>query len=185
MRLIKNRLLLLLIILQSGWMAHGQEKNKVDMPVKFSIPALALIDFSGPDTRITFISDHEAEQVITPNTLDKTWINYSSIVAGESTNSISVHLSSGILPAQIRINLLVGEDAGAGAGTTGSPSGPVTLTRYPQNIITGIGSCYTGRGSHKGHQLTYSWEGLTSTESGNMVPGSMEISVTYTITSTE
>ena len=80
--------------------------------------------------------------------------------------------------------LTIGKDASAGVGTTGSPSGKVILSRYPQNIITDIGSCYTGRGINKGHQLFFSLVGANGEQ---VTPENKDyrISVTYTITSTD
>lgn len=179
------RSLLFLIIILSRGMVSAQNKNIVEMPIVFSIPAIALVDFAGSDKKITFIPGKGAEQIITPSTLDKTWINYSSIIDGKSTNSISVQLTSGNLPADIRIKLDVGEDAGAGAGTMGKPIGQIDLSQYPREIITGIGSCYTGRGIQKGHQLTFSWEWLPPYNYEHTSIDSLEISVMYTFTASK
>ena len=178
-------LLLSFVLLFSRGMATAQGKNTVETPIVFTIPAIALVDFAGSDAHITFTSGNGAEQIITPSTLDKTWINYSSIVDGNSTNSISVNLSSDNIPVEIRIKLNISQDAGAGAGTIGKPNGQITLTGYPQEIITGIGSCYTGRGTLKGHQLTYSWEWLPPYDVDHSTIDNIEISVTYTLTSTK
>ena len=183
MKLFYNSLLLLIIIFSSGGTISAQGKNSVEMPIVVSIPAIALVDFAGYDTRITYVSGKGAEQIITPSTLNKTWINYSSIVDEKTTNTISVNLTSGNIPADLRIKLDVGQDVGAGAGTTGKPIRQITLTSYPQEIITGIGSCYTGRGAQKGHQLTYSWEWLASSDNDHSLIDPVEISVTYTVTS--
>lgn len=177
--------ILLLIILSTRGMVSAQGKNTVEMPIKLSIPAISLIDFAGSDSRITFTMGNGAEQIITPSTLNKTWINYSSIVNGNSTNTISVNLSSGNLPAEIGIKLDVGEDAKAGAGTTGKPIGKITLTPYPQEIITGIGSCFTGKGTQKGHHLIYSWDWLPPYDLDHSSVDNIEVSVTYTLTSTK
>jgi len=168
------------VLLFSREMVIAQSKNTVEIPILFTIPAIALVDFAGSDARITFTSGNGAEQIITPSTLDKTWINYSSIVEGKTTNIISVNLSSGYLPAEVKINLDVGRDVGAGAGTTGKPNNQIILTPYPQEIITGIGSCYTGRGIQKGHQLTYSWEWMPPYDLNHSSIDKIEISVTYT-----
>ena len=177
--------LLLVIILSQCGMVSAQNTNIVEMPIVFSIPSIALVGFAGSDTHITYVSDKGAEQIITPSTLDKTWINYSSIVDGNSTNSISVNLSSDNIPVEIRIKLDISPDAGAGAGTIGKPTGQITLTGYPQEIITGIGSCFTGRGTLKGHHLTYSWEWLPPYDIDHSSIDNIEISVTYTLTSTK
>lgn len=185
MKLLSYSLLLFIIVISSGRKVSGQNSNVVQMPILFSIPTIALVDFAGSDRRITFIAGKGAEQIITPSTLDKTWINYSSIVDGNSTNSISVNLSSDNIPVEIRIKLDISPDAGAGAGTIGKPTGQITLTGYPQEIITGIGSCFTGRGTLKGHHLTYSWEWLPPYDIDHSSIDNIEISVTYTLTSTK
>ena len=151
------------------------------MPVTVRIPAFSVVEFAGSEKRISFISGNGAEQIISPSTLDKTWLNYSSIVEGNSTNVISVNLSYKNLPAEISIKLNVGENVGSGAGKMGKPVGPILLTPYPQDIIVDIGSCYTGKGIHKGHQLTYSWEWLSPYDIDQATIENIEIAVTYTI----
>ncbi|MDO9633420.1 MAG: hypothetical protein Q7J05_00050 [Paludibacter sp.] len=162
-------------------MVCAQVSNTTSMPVMVRIPSFSLVDFVGTGKRIFFVSGTELEQIITPTTHDKTWLNYSSIVEGNSTNVISVYLSHKNLPAEISIKLFVGEHAGTGGGKLGKPIGPITLTSYPQDIIVDIGSCYTGRGIHKGHQLTYSWEWLSPYNIDQSTIENIEIAVTYTI----
>ena len=145
------------------------------------ISSFSLVDFAGSDKRTVFISGKGVEQIITPSTLDKTWLNYSSIVDGNSTNVITVNITYNNLPAEISIKLNVGESVGTGAGKTGKPLGPILLTNYPQDIIVDIGSCYTGRGIHKGHQLTYTWEMPSPYIFNQSAIDEIEIAVTYTI----
>lgn len=173
---------ILLLCLLSSVNMQGQERNKVEMPVVLSIPDIALVNLAGAD-KITFSTGRGVGQVITPST-PKTWINYSSIVNGNSTNNIYVSLLSGNLPVEVAINLEVGPDVGAGAGKTGRPSRKITLSPYAQEIISGIGSCYTGRGVEKGHQLTYSWRWLAPFNTDH-VTNNIEVSVFYTLTSAE
>lgn len=172
----------LLLILSLSVLVNAQDKNAVNTHIVFKIPAVSLVDFAGSDKRVSYKSGVGAEQIITPSTLDKTWLNYSSISDGLSTNVISVNLSSGEIPAEIMIKLSVGEDVGAGAGNIGTPVGTIVLTPYPQDIIVGIGSCYTGRGIDKGHRLTYSWEWLPQYEINQAAIENLEIGVIYTIT---
>lgn len=174
-------LLFVYLVLTLNW-AQSQDLNFVNIPLVLRIPAMSLIDFAGSEKRITFIPGKGAEQIITPSTLDRTWLNYSSITEENSTNSISVNLSSGKLPAEIVIKLTISESAGTGAGQHGRPLGPITLTPYPQDIIIDIGSCYTGRGVQKGHQLSYSWEWQHPTNNEMVTIENIEIGVTYTIT---
>jgi len=160
------------------------QNNVAKMSLNLDIPAVSIIDFAGTDNKILINSGKGAEQIINPSTLDRTWLNYSSIVEENTTNIISVNLSAWNLPSNMAIRLKVGENAGAGAGATGKPVGQILLSKYPQQVITGIGSCYTGRGIRKGHQLTYTWEGLFPVEDADDDSmENIEIAVTYTITS--
>lgn len=185
MKLSSRSIILILFGLFQRDLIYAQDKNTVEMPIVFSIPTIALVDFAGSDKHISFIPGKGAEQIITPSTLDKTWINYSFIVEGKSTNSISVQISSGTLPAEIRIKLDVGEDVGAGAGTMGKPVGQITLSPYPREIITGIGNCYTGKGIQKGHQLIYSWEWMPPYDIDHSSIDKIEIAVIYTLTNSK
>jgi hypothetical protein len=144
------------LLLLSGALS-AQQKNTVNTPVELSIEPTASLNLAGSDIRLSFTQGKGAQQIISPSTAGKIWINYSSVVDGNSTNSICVSLSSGNLPAEVDIKLSIGPDAGSGSGKMGKPSAPIILTSYPQAIITDIGSCYTGQGISKGHPLTYSW----------------------------
>lgn len=168
----------------------AQNYNKAEMSLTLKIPAIALIDFvvSGNQTitySYSYSGPNQVEQIITPTTSDNTWLNYSSIVNSGLSNYITIHISSGSLPADVSLNVLIGADLGAGKGITGTSIGQVTLSTFPQNIITDIGSCYTGRGLYKGHQLTYTWENPESYNYSLKYDGGNAIAVTYTITSTE
>jgi hypothetical protein len=169
---------------------HAQENNIAEMSLNLNIQAIALVDFAVEGEQVITYGfsnsePNQVEQVIIPELTDKTWINYSSIVNSGSTNYITVHISSGTLPADAKLEVSVGEDAGAGAGATGTSNGIISLSTFPQNIITNIGSCYTGVGINKGHQLTYTWENIESYNYSVKYENGMAISVTYTITTTE
>jgi len=171
-------------------MVSGQDKNTSDVGISMTVPSIALINFvvEGPHM-VTYSHSYseanEVEQIISPITGDKTWLNYSSVVNDGLTNYITAHISSGTLPADVTLNVYVSSDAGSGAGSTGTSLGTVTLTSYPKNIIVNIGSCYTGIGLFKGHQLTYAWNNPESYNYELKYENGEKIAVTYTISSTE
>lgn len=181
MKLFYSSLLLIVGWLSPGWSVSAQENNVVETPVKVSIPSVSLVGFAGSDMHLTY-TGKGAEQVITPSRLDTTWLNYSSIVDGKTTNSISANINSGNLPAEVVVKLNVGDDVGAGAGTMGKSTGQIELSEYPQAVITDIGSCYTGQGPKKGHSLTYSWEWPSTYGVDHSSVNNIEISVIYTLT---
>ena len=156
--------------------------------LNLEIPSLALVDFvSSQSNIVTYTYDENKDQTksqtLNSGKEDSTWINYSSITANGSTNSITVHISSGYMPSDVILSIVVSEDMGAGAGAVGRPVGELQLTHYPQNIIEGIGSCYTGKGLNKGHLIRYIWENPQSYDYEIKYNNSNPISVTYTITS--
>lgn len=177
-------LLFLFIFLFFSIKGNAQIENTAEMAVTLSIPAVALIDFEGNDNLITFKSPNQVEQIISPSSLNKTWLNYSSIIEKGSTNYITVHISSGNLPPETSINLEISKDSGLGAGKMGVASAQIMLSHYPQNIITDIGSCFTGRGIEKGHLLTYIWNNIDDYSKSLHSKNEYEITVTYTIAST-
>ena len=181
MNLFFSRLFLICMILLSVGVVSAQENNVVQLPIKVSIPMVSLVGFAGSGSPNN-ISGKGAVQRVTPSTTDTTWLNYSSVVDNNSTNSLSVNITSGNLPAQVVVKLNVGEDVGAGAGTMGKPVGKITLSEYPQTVITDIGTCYTGQGPKKGHPISYSWEGLASIDEDHALIENLEISVIYTFT---
>lgn len=85
------------------------------------------------------------------------WLNYSSITISkfDPNRSISVYYK-GQLPAGIVLYLEADKDANRGDGAMGKPTGIISLSDFPQDIITGIGSAYTADGVGRGHNLTYS-----------------------------
>lgn len=124
--------------------------------LNFCIPPLAIMQLVS-DNPVSFNFPSVSVETIMPGSSKTTWINYSSIVAKGEANKIMVNISSGQLPESTKIKLNTGFDSGGGAGNVGLPTGDIILSGSPQDIITGIGSCYTGVGPFKGHKLTYSW----------------------------
>jgi len=178
----------LFYLLSMGGNLSAQQENTAKIPVQLSIPPSASLTLAGSDIQLSFNQSKGAEQIISPSNFGKIWLNYSSVVEGNSTNSIYVSLASGNLPADVNIKLNVGQDVGAGSGKMGNPIKQVTLTNYPQAIITDIGSCYTGQGINKGHPLTYSWELSPNKDSDILTTediSNIEVGVVYTIIANE
>ena len=179
--------IILLLTLISASLS-GQSENSCEVPITISISEVSMLDFYTTSKTIDSdnqpFSNNKAEQTVTPETGGQTWLNYSSIVKEGSTNFISASITSEI-PVATEIRLTISLDAEEGAGATGTPSEELILSYYPQNIITNIGSCYTGSGFGKGHQLIYSWERTNSSDDFSPSDNQYRVEVTYTIASTE
>ena len=153
--------------------------------VGLTIPEIALLDIEPDYTTITLSLDPPTEAglpltVATAGTNSSKWLNYSSSLApGSTARTVTAQVTSGTLPAGVNLRVQAGTYAGNGAGTLGTPVGLVTLGATAKTIISGIGGCYTGDGSSKGHRLTYS-VAIGTYSALNFSQGT-NLQITYTI----
>ena len=110
---------------------------------------------------------------------DTQWINYDlEINPAEPAATISVEISSGNIPPGMELYLQAGNYNNSGHGKTGQPTGKIRLDHTPNVLIYDIGSSNTGRGKHKGHNLTLS---MVITDFGLIEPGDYTIYLLYTL----
>lgn len=156
-------MMLVYLPMMDGIKAQQKDKasfdtNETRLPVLLGIPPKANLSLAGTQLQLSLAPNRDAvTQRITPREAS-IWINYSSVVEPNSTNSIYVSMGMSNVPAEITIKLKIDPYVGDGSGQVGTPTQPIILGNFPQPIITNIGSCYTGKGEGVGHKLTYSWE---------------------------
>ncbi|KQS94367.1 hypothetical protein [Chryseobacterium sp. Leaf394] len=171
--------------------ANAQVDTKTDShTIGIGIPEVALLDIEPSATKnitMGFEAPTEAGLPITPPA-DNTslWLNYSSIKAAtapDNVRAVSVKLNA-LIPG-VDIKVTAAAKAGVGSGTFGIPSAQLTLTAADQNILTGIGSAFTGNGATNGHNLTYNvnyGNAVGSTANyADLVASTATATVTYTI----
>lgn len=158
----KNQKFLFMLFLGVlSFSVNAQDSNQDAHNVVIGIPEVALLDLEAANgTSITLgpTAPTEAGNAVSFNSTDNSiWINYSSIIgsATEPSRNVAVQITSGTVPAGTTLSVLAASYAGNGDGTMGAPTPAVALTSTAQNIITGIGSAYTGNGVNKGHNLQY------------------------------
>ncbi len=157
----KQNFLFMLLVGVSSFSVNAQDSNQDAHNVVIGIPEVALLDLEAANgTSITLgpTAPGEAGDALNFNTVDNSiWINYSSIIGSttEPSRNVAAQITSGTVPAGTELSVLAASDAGSGDGTMGAPTPAVVLTSTAQNIITGIGSAYTGNGTNKGHNLSY------------------------------
>lgn len=141
--------------------ATAQDSNQDAHNVVIGIPEVALLDLEAANgTSITLgpTAPSEAGMAVDFNAMDNSiWINYSSIIGSitEPSRNVAVQITSGTVPAGTELSVVAAADSGSGDGKMGAPTSAVVLSGSAQNIITGIGSAYTGNGVNKGHNLSY------------------------------
>lgn len=85
------------------------------------------------------------------------WINYSSIVRANQKRKVTATVV-GEIPEGMILEVLASECRGKGKGKLGEPLSWVALKNGSVDVISNIGSCYTGSGVQNGHSLTYKIE---------------------------
>lgn len=168
--------------------AIAQADNSESHQIEIRIQEVALIDLesNAPD----FISLTPATPSEAGNEMDfssafdqNIWINYSSVTGtSEPLRKVSAYIE-GNVPDGLNLNVTASSYQGNGKGKLGISEGKVELTEQATDIITGIGSCYTGNGVNNGHQLVYSLDLENADSYGKLnFNQSASISVTYTLT---
>lgn len=156
--------------------------------ITVTIPEVAILDLetSSASSAITLaaVAPTEAGNAIdfTDASNSDLWLNYSSIIGSSTEPSRNVTAALGTaVPAGVEIKVTASAATATGAGVKGTTAGEVVLSTTAQNVITGVGSCYTGTGVNNGHQLTYVMS-LKTGEYGQLdFDNSGDITVTYTL----
>lgn len=170
--------------------SNAQDTGTDTHTIGVKIPAIAILDIEGGtgspaniDIDFTEAATKEAgTDMLTGPASSNTelWLNYSSIVASTLSNKVQVSIDA--LLDGMDIKVTAGTLSATGEGDRGGSAGEVTLSTTDQDVVTSIGSCYTGDGTSSGRNLTYSIAPKTG-DYGSIVanPTGHTITVTYTI----
>jgi hypothetical protein len=147
---------------------------------------MRILDIEGTAPALHLIKPNEAGAAVPDVTSELSWINYTSIIETGLTNKVTVVLTK-VPPTFTTLKVVAAAHAGTGNGTYGTPTAERTLASASeaQDIITAIGSCWTGTGNTNGHKLTYTW-GITAGAYATTisVASATDITATYTIVAT-
>lgn len=163
------------------------QSNSTNHKINIEIPEVALLGLvtkCAADNNLNSALPTEAGSSI--NTTDaensSIWINYSSIISADNKRKV-IAMVQGELPKGIQLKVQASKFSGSGKGKLGAPVGVVTLSNEPLDVITDIGSCYTGKGVNNGHYLTYKLEMDESTVDYVLLSNEQtSVNVIYTLT---
>jgi hypothetical protein len=166
----------------------AQDTDEQSHNVAISIPEIAILDIETTENAdVTFALDanglEAGEEFVIDEENSDLWINYTSVVAA-SGNQRNITVESNSVPSidGLTLKVVASAHSGNGGGTIGSPTAIVQPSSTPANIITGIGSAYTGDGNTNGHNLTYHLDFNGDFADLNVSDAASTISMTYTIT---
>lgn len=137
-------------------------QNKVEHRINIDIPEVALLALrSSGSTDVNFNS--QAPNIagdkidIKKASNSSIWLNYSSVIKNNEKRKVTA-IVVGDIPKGLRLTLQSSTYSGDGKGKFGIPENQITLSNTPSDVISEIGTCYTGKGPNKGHLLSYQLE---------------------------
>lgn len=143
--------------------AQDELESKHDINVSFSVPQTNLIDIASLNGNTIVFSPVDIDAVasglnfsLTNNDL---WLNYTVVKSNASSpKRINVSVVATNFPLGMSLKLKIDADIGLGNGDMGTPiAGFSDLIPSAESIeiISNIGSCFTGNGPNKGHNLHF------------------------------
>lgn len=172
-----------------GPTGDNNDTNEATHQVSLNIPKVALVDIEGPGgeagliTLTPVLENMEAGAAVdfSGATNSDLALNYTSIVEDGETRDITVGINNN-LPTGLSLEITAGSIFDGAVGTIGSGQTiELATTGTSKNIVTGIGSVYTGTGNTKGHPLTYNLK-VDDSKYSSLEAASSTVTVTYTIT---
>ena len=169
--------------------AFAQDTNTDNHTVSITVPEVALLDIEpgapAKNIAMNFTANGEAGLGLTsPSANASLWLNYTSVVtagAPDNVRQINVKLTTALAGVDIAVTPATPVFTGGTVASAGTSGAAVTLTTTAQDIVTGIGSVYTGDGINKGVNVSY---GITAPAASfaSLVAGTTAVTVTYTLT---
>jgi hypothetical protein len=106
------------------------------------------------------------------------YLQYTAIKTGSTNFKVTGAIQAGTMPTGSSLYVAAGTPGAGGGGSKGTGAGEKLLSGSATDLITAIGSCWTGTGATDGsllsYRLTVNWATIQS--------GSAAITVRYTIT---
>ena len=163
------------------------QNSSADHKTNINIPSVALLALQS-DGNTTLNLSATAPNIagnhieIKRNTNSNIWINYSSVIRPGQKRTITATVV-GEIPKGVQLKLQTSECMGKGEGQLGVPVQSAPLSNQPTEVISDIGSCYTGKGAKNGHLLSYQLELDDQTDLySQLSANSASVSIVYTLT---
>jgi len=183
----KHILLIIFVVLNSAFVysQSNTSEHKVDIQIP-EVALLGLVSNGSTNVNLQFAAPTEAGNTVNFSNNSQNedlWINYSSIIKNKTHRRKIVAFIQGEMPQGMHLKVEASEATGSGKGSLGASVGSVALSNQPTEIITNIGSCYTGKGTSNGHYLTYKLEFDNSTEQySQLAQAETSFNIVYTLT---
>ncbi len=179
-----NIILLVYFVFQTSTI-YSQTSSGGDN-IALNMPQVALIDTDHAPIVLTLTTSTAGESIAASDSNSDMWMKLTSIVPASSLRDVTAKIV-GTVPAGTVLTLSSASATTTnGSGIFGTPvASPITLSTTDQNLISNIGSCFTGTGSLDGFQLTYTWALDNPSVNFGVLVADPSASVTVYLTLTE
>ena len=175
-RFILGLMVVALFVTSNGYAQTGTGNNTLTL----GIPAIALLatDVGAVTLELTTATAGEAIS----GGEGTTHVQISSIIATGLTRKITASVTGVPAGTSLAVSAVVPSNGNFG-GTVGTGLSDVALSASAADLVTGIGSCFTGTATDDGYTLNYAWDAGAVGAYGTIVElGSGTATVVLTIT---
>ena len=145
------RMSLLLTLVSAAGAFAAQTDTLV---INSTVGSVLCVHASGVPTGLSLQLPATGGAVPAGGTDSSTYLLYTSTILTAATHRITAAVGA-TLPTGVTLKLQATAPAGNKVGTLGTPAAALTLSTTAQNLITGIGACYTGTSAGDGARLNY------------------------------
>jgi len=167
----------------TGAFSYSQTgSNQATNTISLGMPEVNLLKSNTPTIELV-LSPQEAGLAVQQSKSDSTArLLISSVVSGVQTRTLSATISGTPVPAGTFLKVMAKDPNGNFVGTRGSFAGEVELDATSKNIITSIGTCYSGVTADDGYVLKYTFGVITAQGQYDLIRASSGTQVTVTLT---
>lgn len=177
-------LILIMVFLAGKTVAQSSTAGDI---ISLQVQDYCLIDTNQAPVSLT-LSTSTAGSPVTSVSNSAVYVKVSSVVPVNTYRSMTARISGGVVPPFTKLSLVASPctvvNSGGNLGTVVST--PIILSSTDQNIITLIGSCFTGTWPNDGYKLTYTWYPDSPATNYSFIvatPSPITITILLTITS--
>ena len=179
-------LIIVLLIPLMGSYVMGQDTQAATNSLSLGMPEVTLLSSISQAVNLQLTTAVAGEAVLSSISDQTARVKISSVVAGDDTRTLSAKVTTGAVPAGTTLRLMALAPNGSFGGTPGTFVDPdVTLSSSADaDIITGIGSCFSGTADDDGYVLKYTWgldDPAANYGSVRAVAGGTAITITLTL----
>lgn len=158
---------------------HAQTATGTNTLV-MGIPAIALLNTTSAPINLQLTTATAGEAISGGE--GTAYVQISSIVSDGHSRKITASVNNVPAGTTLDVTTAIPSNANYG-GTVGAGTNQVGLSAVAVDIVTGIGSCYTGVNGNDGYKLDYKWNAGSPQNYGNIIETSnFNATVTLTIT---